>query len=140
MDIMRVNLASADLVDVPLPVWVPHRDTGLDVVLDPGQQVVLSDLDGELHGGLVLDVLGSPLDPVYSVRVGARLPVDVAAERMTDAELPPDRAETHDLIDLLGEARALWRERQAAPRADDPVGGSARAAPDEPVSGGLEER
>jgi hypothetical protein len=122
MELIHVKLGAAELVEVPLPISVPHRDTGLENVLEGGQDVILSDLDGEFHGAVILDVLGTPLDPVYSVRVGPRLPIDMVAERLTDLDLTEEKAGTHLVVDLLGDARSLWRARKKA-EADGQVNG-----------------
>jgi hypothetical protein len=112
MEIVHVKLAAAELVEVPLPIAVPHADTDLSSELTAGQAIVLSDLDGEFHGGTVLEVTGERTRPVYVVEVGARLSIDLVAERVADLDLEPERAETHLLVDLLGDLRSLWREEQ----------------------------
>jgi hypothetical protein len=116
MEIVHVKLTAAELVEVPLPIAVPHADTGLDTELTAGQDVILSDLDGEFHGGTVLEVAGERTRPVYVVEVGARLPVDLVAERVADLDVEPERADTHLLVDLLGDLRNQWREQQRGTR------------------------
>jgi hypothetical protein len=115
VEVVHVSLASADLVSDALPVRIPHQGSGLSSVLQQGQDVVVTDLDGEFHGGLVLDVVGAggPDDAVhYMVKIGARLPIDLAAERLTDFDLMPTRSGDHAVVDLLGELRERWQAQR----------------------------
>lgn len=88
-------------------VVVPHARTGLDDVLEVGDDLVVTDQDGEFHGATVVAVGGDGYDPHYNLRIGARLPLDYAAERMTDTDVRPEKAGLHDVVDLLGELRGV---------------------------------
>jgi len=88
-------------------VVVPHARTGVPRVLEVGDDLVVTDQDGEFHGASVVAVGGDGHDPHYHLRIGARLPIDLAAERMTDVDVRPEKAGLHDVVDLLGELRGM---------------------------------
>ena len=106
MELVHVRLAAEDLVGDG-HVVVPHTRTGLDDVLEVGDDLVVTDQDGEFHGATVIAVGGDGHDPHYNLRIGARLPIDLAAERMTDTDVRPEKAGVHDVVDLLGELRGV---------------------------------
>lgn len=78
-----------DLVDVPVSTHaldqhehldVPHRMVGLRRPLEPGQVVVIRDLDGQHRWGAV-DGLGfTETDTIYEIRLGHPMPIDRAVE------------------------------------------------------------
>jgi hypothetical protein len=109
VELVHVRLTAADLVG-DSRVVVHHARTGLHRTLLVGDELVVTDQDGEFHGATVVAVEGDGIDPAYQLRVGARLPVDFAAERMTDADLEDENAGLHDVLDLLGELRAMFRQ------------------------------
>lgn len=109
MDLVHVHVTAADLAGGD-NIVVPHARTGLRQVLLVGDDVVLTDQDGEFHGATVVAVGGDGHDPEYHFKVGARLPVDMAAQRMTDADIEPEHADVHDVVDMLGELRDLLRQ------------------------------
>jgi hypothetical protein len=109
VELVHVRLTTADLVSEH-QVVVGHARSGLAKPLLVGDEVVVTDQDGEFHGATVTAVGGDGADPQYHLRIGARLPVDLAAQRMTDADLEPENAEIHEVVDLLGELRGLLRQ------------------------------
>jgi hypothetical protein len=66
---------------------------------------VVTDRDGEFHAAVVLSVDTSRGQPVYGLHIGARLPVDMAAQRLTDVDMLPENRGLHEIVDLLGELR-----------------------------------
>jgi hypothetical protein len=106
VELIHVRLEAADLIGSG-HIVVQHARTGLSRVLEVNEDLVVTDQDGEFHGAVVVAVSGDGHDPHYHLRIGARLPVDMAAERMADVDLEPERAGLHDVVDLLGELRGL---------------------------------
>jgi len=106
--LVHVRLTTADLVGCGRVV-VSHTRTGLPRILLVGDEVVVTDRDGEFHGATVVAVGGDGSDPEYHLRIGARLPMHMAAQRLTDADLMPDNAAIHEVVDLLGELGGLLR-------------------------------
>lgn len=93
---------------------LPHTRIGLPQPLEVGDELVVTDQDGEFHGATVVAVGGDGVDPEYHLRIGARLPLDLAAQRMTDADLEPENISVHDVVDLLGELRDMVRHTDMA--------------------------
>jgi hypothetical protein len=108
VELVHVRLTAADLVGNG-SVVIPHARTGLRQHLLVGDDVVVTDQDGEFHAATVVSVDVRGADQEYRLRVGARLPLDLAAQRMTDADLDPENVGVHDVVDLLGELRVLLR-------------------------------
>lgn len=130
MELIHIRLGAYDLAR-RAEVVMAHSQTGLDNTLDVGQQVVVTDLDGEFHGAEVTAVSGDGADPEYHLRIGARLPVDVAAQRITDTDTLPENAGVQEVVDLLGELRRLFGG--AGPdRPDGPDQPQEPQEPDEP--------
>ncbi len=104
MELIHVPLSSADLVASAEPVRVPH-DADRGRVLAVDEEVVVSDADGEFHGATVLgiDLEQGPL--VYLLHIGARLPADIAAQRLADTHRAPDNRGINEILDLLGDLR-----------------------------------
>lgn len=71
----------------------------------PGEKVVLRDGDGEFYAGTVVDEIGER----YLVNVGVRLPEEIALRRLGVPVAGGDGFD--DLLELLGEARALVNPR-----------------------------
>jgi hypothetical protein len=107
VELVHIRLGTHDLVG-RAAIVIAHSQTGLDSVLDVGQRLVVTDLDGEFHGAEVTAVGGDGADPEYHLRIGARLPVDIAAQRLTDVDTEPENAGVQEVVDLLGELRRLW--------------------------------
>lgn len=105
MQLFHVDLTSAALVEGPGPLVVAHGETGLSSPLAEGQDVLIADRDGEYHAAVVLAVDSSAGEPVYDLHIGARLPAEMAAQRLTDVDMLPENRGLHDVVDLLGELR-----------------------------------
>jgi hypothetical protein len=112
MDLVHVDVASAELGADPAPLAVAHSQTGLVEPLREGQDLVITDRDGEFHAAVVLAVDETGGEPVYSLHVGARLPVDMAAQRLADVDLLPEHRGLHEIVDLLAELRDAERFRR----------------------------
>ncbi|MBB3043033.1 hypothetical protein KM427_05190 [Nocardioides sp. LMS-CY] len=84
---------------------VGHGLTGLDRGLEPRESVVLHTQDGDYYAAQLRGIDFEVEDTVYTFAVGARLPENLALERV--AGLDPDRHDLslHELVDLLGELR-----------------------------------
>jgi len=107
VELIHIRLGAHDLVG-RAAIVIAHSQTGLDSALDVGQRLVVTDLDGEFHGAEVTAVGGDGADPEYHLRIGARLPVDVAAQRLTDTDTEPENAGVQEVVDLLGELRRVF--------------------------------
>jgi hypothetical protein len=105
MELFHVDLSAAELVSGPGPLVVAQGETELGSPLVEGQEVVVSDRDGEFHAAVVLSVDSDQPEPVYALHIGARLPMDMAAQRLTDVDLLPENRGLHEIVDLLGELR-----------------------------------
>ncbi|MBI2243518.1 MAG: hypothetical protein HYU55_06070 [Nocardioides sp.] len=92
---------------------ISHSSTALTRGLNHGEAVVLQTQDGERYAAEVIDIGFWPEDTVYTFALGARLPEDVARERI--AGLDPEKHDLalHEIIDLLGEL--------ARPQDEDPA-------------------
>jgi hypothetical protein len=109
MELIHVDLSAAELISAPGPLVVPHGATGLDTSLVEGQEVLVTDRDGEFHAAVVLSAGlsgdNAQPEPVYALHIGARLPMDMAAQRLTDVDLMPENRGLHEIVDLLGDLR-----------------------------------
>jgi hypothetical protein len=105
MELFHVDMSAVELVSGPGPLVVRHEATGLDAILVESQEVLVTDRDGEFHAAVVLSVDSSQGEPVYALHIGARLPMDMAAQRLTDVDMLPENQGMHELVDLLGELR-----------------------------------
>ncbi|WP_193605310.1 hypothetical protein [Nocardioides dongkuii] len=111
---------SVELIEVALPTRlvvgptrtfpVHHTGTRLTRGLEPGEEVVVLDADGEFHSAFVVDIDFTLDDTVYVLEAGVRLPHEVARDRL-DAPDSDDRDTTgvDGVIDLIGEM--LRRDR-----------------------------
>jgi hypothetical protein len=107
VELVHVRLTTADLVSGDFVV-LPHARAGLARPLLVGDSVVVTDQDGEFHSATVVAVGGDGGNPEYHLRVGARLPLDLAAQRMTGVDTDPENAGIHEVVDLLGELRGIF--------------------------------
>lgn len=89
MEVVHLPARGSELEETFRPVAVRHTDTGLTRRLGRGEEVVLTDLDGDFHSAKVLLV---DEGPVYHFFIGARLSIDEAARRMVDVEAPISRS------------------------------------------------
>jgi len=108
VELVHVRLTAADLAGSGRVV-VPHAHTGLRQALLVGEDLVVTDQDGEFHAATVVAVDGDGHDLEYHLKIGARLPVDLAAQRMNDVDIEPENADIHDVVDLLGDLRDTLR-------------------------------
>ena len=93
--------------------FVERDAVGADVL--PGDPVVLRDEDGEYYAGTVLDEAVTGAGTRLVVKVGVRLPEEYALKRL-GAHVPAQQGSAddgmQDLLDLLGEARAMLAPRR----------------------------
>ena len=80
-----------------------HGDTDLRRGLEPMELIVLGTLDGVLHAGQVSGVDVELEDTVYTVAIGARLPEDLARERIDGLDGTRHDLLLHEVVDLLGD-------------------------------------
>lgn len=89
-----------------------HSATTLTRGLDPGEEVVILDADGEYHAAAVVDIAFTLDDTVYVLQTGVRLPEEHARARLESAA----GTGPHDVdgvVDLIGEM--LRRARRDEP-------------------------
>jgi hypothetical protein len=104
MELIDLEVPSAQLADRYF-VQVRHSRTGLGRGLELAERVVLQDRDGGYHAATVEAVEFTLDDTLYRVRLGARLPEDIAQERLSGEPLSRDRQSIHDVIDLVDHLR-----------------------------------
>lgn len=117
MELFHVDASSADLVSAPGPVVVTHAETGLPRPLVVGQDVLVTDTDGEYHAAVVLAVTTHDDEPAYHLHIGVRLPPDLAAQRIMDVDVLPENAGVQEVVDLLGDLRRSLSDLPTEPRA-----------------------
>ena len=106
MERIEVRTRTEDLRGLSY-ITVRHSETTLTRGLEPAEDVVVQDADGGYRSGTVEELEFTLEDTEYLVRLGVRLPDDLAAERLSGAELSRDQQELHDVVDLIGELRRL---------------------------------
>jgi hypothetical protein len=84
---------------------VRHSWTRLDRGLEPRESVVLHTADGDHYAAQVRGIEFELEDTVYTLAVGARLPEDLALERVEGLDPDAHDLSLHELVDLLGELR-----------------------------------
>ena len=82
---------------------ISHSSTALTRGLDHGEPVVLQTDKGELYAAEVIDIGFWPEDTVYTLALGARLPEDLARERIAGLDPSQHDLALHELVALLGE-------------------------------------
>ncbi len=82
---------------------IAHSSTTLTRGLNHCEAVVLQTVDGELYAAEVIDIGFWPEDTVYTLALGARLPEDIARERIAGLDPEAHDLAMHEIIDLLGE-------------------------------------
>lgn len=101
-----------DLVDVPVGTHaldehehldVPHRLVGARRPLEPGQVVVLRDLDGQHRWAAVDGLRFTERDTVYELRLGHPMPPETAVEAGAYEHGPGPRpfSRTKDVVRML---------------------------------------
>ncbi|MCL8027662.1 hypothetical protein [Nocardioides bruguierae] len=95
-----------------------HSETALGRGLEPGEVVMLVDPEGEYHTATVLDLRFELEDTVYVLRRDARVPPEQVRDRMLhvaprapEEGSPPGPDDERSVVDLLGELRRRWAER-----------------------------
>lgn len=66
--------------------------------------------DGEYHSARVVDLDFELEDTIYGLQVGARLPAEMAAERLSDAPLDEDTKDVHRIVNMLARMRRRTRK------------------------------
>lgn len=113
-----------DLVDVPASTRsldqhehldVPHRMVGCRRPLEPGQVVVLRDLDGRHRWAAVDRLRFTDTDTIYEIQLGHPMPV----ERAVEVGAYDDRVRARPFVRAADVGRMLegLREQQARVRA-----------------------
>ncbi|UDY23995.1 hypothetical protein [Nocardioides sp. Kera G14] len=110
MELVHLDRSMVELMQGP--VAVRHGETRLDVVLSLHQQIVVTCRDGEFHAAKVLWIDDTEGEPVYYLHVGVRLPMEQAAQRLTDVDMLPENRTMHELLDLLAQLRDDARHPQ----------------------------
>ncbi|GEP40653.1 hypothetical protein NPS01_43160 [Nocardioides psychrotolerans] len=86
-------------------VEVLHSETRLERGLDHDESVIILDADGGFHAAVVDEVGFTLEDTTYRLRMGVRLPADLAAQRLSGSPMSVERSQVHEVADLLGEVR-----------------------------------
>jgi hypothetical protein len=84
---------------------VGHSLTGLTRGLEPRESVVLHTADGDYYAAQLRGIEFELEDTVYTFAVGARLPENLALERVAGLDPAVHDLSLHQLVDLLGELR-----------------------------------
>lgn len=82
---------------------ISHSSTRLTRGLNHGESVVLQTTEGEMYAAQVIDIGFWPEDTVYTFALGARLPENIARERIAGLDPEEHDLALHEIIDLLGE-------------------------------------
>ncbi|MFC7496442.1 MULTISPECIES: hypothetical protein [unclassified Nocardioides] len=85
---------------------VGHSLTGLTRGLEPRESVVLLTHDGDYYAAQLRGIEFELDDTIYTFAVGARLPENLALERVQGLDPTKHDLSLHELVDLLGELRA----------------------------------
>lgn len=88
---------------------VHHSTTTLRRGLDHGERVVLRTTDGEYHSATVEGLEFELEDTVYAIVVGARLPIEMAADLLSGVPLEGDSAGVHEIVEMLGRIKRRAR-------------------------------
>lgn len=133
MELVEIALPTRLVVGATRVFPLLHSHTELGRGLEPAEEVVILDCDGEYHAGVVEDIDFTLDDTVYVLRTGVRLPEEhalarlrrydgsaqraVAATGEAGARVDPHDADTRggvdDVVDLIGEM--LRRQRREPP-------------------------
>ncbi|TIC79009.1 hypothetical protein [Nocardioides sp. GY 10127] len=94
-----------------------HSETALVRGLDHGEEVLLVGVDGEYHTAVVVDLDFEREDTLYGLRLGSRIPPEQVRDRMlhvppaVDEDAAPGPEDEQSVVDLLGELRRRWQDR-----------------------------
>lgn len=106
VELIELPYAGRELAVMRGPLIVSHVESRLRRALEPGEDVVLLDLDGEYHSGFVADLRFELEDTLYVIDRGVRLPPEQATERLDDADGGPEARglySTQSVLDMLAE-------------------------------------
>ena len=102
---------------------VSHSESALTRGLEPDEQVVVVDPEGEFHAARVVGIEFDLTDTHYVLELGVRLPPHVVRDRLasggSSAEATGGRVEERDVLDMLGRLR----DAAGDDLRDDPWGG-----------------
>lgn len=91
-----------------------HSRTTLTRGLDPGEELVILDSDGEYHAAVVVDLAFTLEDTVYVLQTGVRLPEEHAIARLEAHD--GARGDVDGVVDLIGEMlRRARRDERDTP-------------------------
>lgn len=110
MELVEVALPTRLVVGATRVFPLHHSRTSLARGLEPGEELVILDADGEYHSAAVLDVAFTLEDTVYVLQTGVRLPEEHALARVADAD-GVQRGDVDGVVDLIGEM--LRRSRRS---------------------------
>ena len=108
MELVELPYTGAELTTMRGPLIVSHVEARLTRALEPGEDVVLLDADGEYHSAFVADLRFELEDTLYVLDRGVRLPPEQASERLERADGGPESRgleSTQSVLDML----AAWR-------------------------------
>ena len=98
-------------------IEVVQSATRASDVLTLGEHVLVETSAGELYAAEVVAITPTWWDRVYELELGARLPRDLALERLAGLDPAVHDVATHEVLDLLGElAREHRRHRRLGSR------------------------
>lgn len=106
VELIELPYAGRELAVMHGPLIISHVESRLRRALEPGEDVVLLDLDGEYHSGFVADLRFELEDTLYVIDRGVRLPPEQATERLDDADGGPEARglySTQSVLDMLAE-------------------------------------
>ncbi len=112
MELVEIALPTRLVVGATRVFPVLHSHTELTRGLEPAEEVVILDRDGEYHAAVVEDVDFTLDDTVYVMRAGVRLPEDHALARLDQLD-GSAHSDLDEVIDLIGEM--LRRQRREPP-------------------------
>lgn len=101
MQIIEVD--ESIVVRASTSVVVAHSRTRLTRGLEPGEQVVLLTAAGDYYAAQVGGIEFDLEDTRYNLDVGARLPEELARERIEGLDPQVHDLSLHELVDLLGD-------------------------------------
>ena len=112
MELIDVMVSTRLLSGLAGTFTLAHASTDLTRGLNPLEEIVIRDLDGELHAATVEDIDYTIDDTIYLLQVGVRLPPEIAEERLLHdgpgarSESPADGVESvQSIVDLIDRLR-----------------------------------
>ena len=117
MELVEVALPTRLVIGATRVFPLHHSHTELTRGLEPDEQLIILDRDGEYHAAVVEDIAFTLDDTVYVVRTGVRLPEEHALKRLAAMPTEPSAAavgagvgDIEDIIDLIGEMLRRGRD------------------------------